>query len=49
MRKPGQARDQALVQRLFAERRRDLRARDQAELDRQRTGLELVGEFLWRS
>ena len=38
--------DQALVERLFAERRRDLRAGDQVEPDRQGARLELFGEFL---
>ena len=42
------ARDQALVQRLLAERRRDLRLRDQLELDRQRAGLQQVREVLGR-
>ena len=39
-----QTRDQALAERLFAERRRHLRLGDQVQLDRQRAGLQLVRE-----
>ena len=46
-READDARDQALVQRLLAERRRDLRLRDQLELDRQRAGLEQVRRGRW--
>ena len=45
----GEARDagdEALVERLLAERGRDLRGRDQLEPDRQRAGLEEVGQPL---
>src|SRR5262249_61957498 len=43
-----ESRDQALFERLFAERRRDLRARDQRQLDRERSRLQLVREVLRR-
>jgi hypothetical protein len=43
-----QHRDQALVERRLAECGRNLRLGDQFELDRQRAGLELVGEILCR-
>ena len=42
----GDARDQALVERLLAERRRDLARRDEVELQRQRAGLQQVREVL---
>ena len=40
------ARDQALVQRLLTERRRDLRLRDQLQVDRQRADAQALGEVL---
>ena len=40
------ARDEALVERLLAERRGHLRARDELQLDRQRAGLQNVRELL---
>ena len=47
-READDAGDQALVQRLLAERRRDLRRGDQLQLDRQRAGLQQVREVLGR-
>ena len=44
----GDAGDQALVQRLLAQRRRHLRGRDELQLDRQRAGLQQVGQPLRR-
>jgi hypothetical protein len=46
--KPGDARDQALIQRLLAERRRDLRGGDISKLDRQRARLQQVRQSLAR-
>ena len=48
-REAGEAGDQALVQRLLAERGRHLRLGDQLELDRQRAGLEQVARGPARS
>ena len=45
---PDEPRDQALFERRFAERGRDLRARDQLQSQRQGAGLELAGEVLRR-
>ena len=45
-REAREAGDQALVERLLAERRRDLRARDQLEPERQRADLEQPREVL---
>ena len=48
MMKPADAGDEALVERLLAQRGRDLRGRDELELDRQGARLEQVGQPLGR-